>query len=104
MGSGTIYQINIKGIIMCGQPAPTPQAMPAPIQQRNPDLTKAATLPDKKELLDPENVADVQYGEGTGTKKEDQRGAAKRQGTDALKINLNTGTGTGGQNINTGTP
>ena len=35
----------------------------------------------------------VEYG--TSTKKTDPKGAAKKVGTDALKINLNTGSGTG---------
>ena len=50
-------------------------------------------MPSKKELLDPEDVAGVEYG--TQAKKDDARGASKRTGTDALKINLNTGSGTG---------
>jgi hypothetical protein len=58
-------------------------------------------MPDKKELLDPDDVAGVEYG--TSSKKDDERGAAKRTGTDALKINLNTGaesgSGTGGLNV-----
>ena len=72
------------------RPAPTPvTAAPAPIQPRQPDLVQASRLPSKKELLDPEDVAGVEYG--TSAKKEDQRGASKRMGTDALKININTG-------------
>tara|TARA_R100001198_G_scaffold71941_1_gene44133 strand:+ start:113 stop:286 length:174 start_codon:yes stop_codon:yes gene_type:complete len=57
-------------------------------------------MPSKKELLDPDDVAGVEYG--TSTKKDDTRGAAKRTGTDALKINLNTGgggEGSGGLNV-----
>jgi len=73
---------------------PTPIAAPAPIQPRQPDLVAASRLPSKKELLDPDDVAGVEYG--TSAKKEDQRGASKRMGTDALKINLNTGGGEGG--------
>ena len=71
---------------------PTPLPTPQPIQPRNPDLTQAARLPSKKELLDPDDVAGVEYG--TTQRKDDARGAAKRTGTDALKINLNTGAGT----------
>ena len=74
--------------------APTPISTPAPIQPRQPDLVAASRLPSKKELLDPDDVAGVEYG--TSQKKDDTRGAAKRTGTDALKININTGTG-GGQ-------
>tara|TARA_B100000123_G_scaffold25408_1_gene17495 strand:- start:366 stop:545 length:180 start_codon:yes stop_codon:yes gene_type:complete len=50
-------------------------------------------MPSKKELLDPDDVAGVEYG--TSAKKTDPKGAAKKVGTDALKINLNTGSGTG---------
>ena len=75
--------------------SPTPISTPAPIQPRQPDLVQAARLPSKKELLDPDDVAGVEYG--TSTKKDDTRGAAKRTGTDALKININTGATGGGQ-------
>ena len=66
---------------------------PAPIQGRNPDIAKKSVLPGKKELVDPEDIADVEYGTGSGREAKDTRGASKRQGTDALKINLNTGDG-----------
>ena len=83
---------------------PTPVSTPAPIQPRQPDLVAASQLPSKKELLDPDDVAGVEYGAGEGAKKgtiDDTRGAAKRTGTDALKININTGAGegTGGLNV-----
>ena len=81
--------------------APTPISTPAPIQPRQPDLVRASRLPDKKELLDPDDVAGVEYG--TSSKKQDERGASQRTGTDALRIDLNTGTqggsGTGGLNV-----
>ena len=73
--------------------SPAPVQTPAPIQPRQPDLVSAARLPSKKELLDPDETAGVEYG--TSEKKDGTRGAAKRTGTDALKININTG-GTGG--------
>ena len=80
---------------------PTPLPTPQPIQPRNPDLVQAARLPSKKELLDPDDVAGVEYG--TTQRKDDTRGSAKRTGTDALKININTGGdaggGTGGLNV-----
>ena len=80
---------------------PTPLPTPQPIQPRNPDLVQAARLPSKKELLDPDDVAGVEYG--TTQRKDDTRGAAKRTGTDALKININTGggggEGSGGLNV-----
>ena len=83
-------------------PSPAPMPTPAPIQPRQPDLVQASQLPSKKELLDPEEVAGVEYG--TTTKRADTRGAAKKTGTDALKININTGAGgdaggTGGLNV-----
>ena len=83
-------------------PPPTPVAPPAPIQPRQPDLVQASRLPGKKDLLDPEEVAGVEYG--TTAKRDTTRGAAKKTGTDALKINLNTGAGgetgtTGGLNV-----
>ena len=74
---------------------PTPLPTPQPIQPRNPDLVQAARLPSKKELIDPDDVAGVEYG--TTQRKDDTRGAAKRTGTDALKININTGATGGGQ-------
>ena len=84
-----------------GRRTPTPVSTPAPIQPRQPDLVRAARLPEKKELLDPDEVASVEYG--TSQKKDDTRGAAKKTGTDALKININTGGdaggGTGGLNV-----
>ena len=83
---------------MCNPGPPTPLPAPTPIQPRQPDILRKSQLPAKKELLDPEEIADVEYGEGTGTQKQDTRQAAQRTGTDVLKINLNTGTGaeTGG--------
>ncbi len=77
-----------------------PMPTPAPIQPRQPDLVRASKLPNKKELVDPEEVAGVEYGT---TAKSDPRGKATKTGTDALKINLNpgtsAGTGTGGLNV-----
>ena len=81
--------------ISFGRRSPTPVSTPQPIQPRQPDLVSAARLPSKKELLDPDETAGVEYG--TSAKKDDTRGAAKRTGTDALKININTGATGGGQ-------
>ena len=80
---------------MCifGRSAPTPVSTPAPIQPRQPDLERESRLPSKKELLDPEDVAGVEYG--TSAKKAAST-AGTKTGTDALKININTGTGEGG--------
>ena len=72
---------------------------PAPIQPRQPDLVRASKLPTKKELVDPDDVAGVEYGT---TAKTAPRGTAKKTGTDALKININTpaaGSTTGGMNV-----
>ena len=81
--------------------APTPVSTPAPIQPRNPNLVQESQLPTKKELTDPDEIAGVEYG--TTAKKSDARNTAKATGTDALKINVNTGatggTGTGGLNV-----
>ena len=84
--------------ISFGSRAPTPVSTPAPIQPRQPDLVTASKLPSKKELLDPDDTAGVEYG--TSAKKDTARGTSKRTGTDALKININTGGGgqTGGLN------
>ena len=83
---------------MCRGGPPTPISTPAPIQPRQPDLVRKSQLPGKKELVDPEDIADVEYGTGSGRETKDTRGDAKRQGTDALKINLQTpgGENTGG--------
>ena len=82
--------------------APAPVSTPAPIAPRQPDLVSAARLPKKKELVDPDDVADVEYGAQEVAKKgtmDDTRGVAKRVGTDALKININTGCEGGGLNV-----
>ena len=71
---------------------PSPMPTPAPIQPRQPDVVQAGRLPSKKELVDPDETAGVEYGT---TAKTAPRGTAKKTGTDALKINLNTGTGGG---------
>ena len=73
---------------------------PAPIQPRQPDVVQASRLPSKKELVDPDETAGVEYGT---TAKTASRGTAQKPGTDALKITLNpgttAGTGTGGMNV-----
>ena len=78
-----------------GTPQPTPQV----IQPRNPDLVRESQRPERKELLDEDEVrTGVEYG-----KKADPLAGTKATGTDALKINLNTGntagTGSGGLNV-----
>ena len=86
---------------MCGGGGGGPLPAPAPIQPRQPDLVRKSQLPGKRELVDPEDIADVEYGTGSGREAKDTRGAAKREGTDALKINLNTEAGgeSGGLNV-----
>ena len=87
---------------MCwpSRPKPQPLPTPAPIQPRQPDLARASRKPDKKELVDPEDVAGVEYGT---TAKTDPRGTAAKTGTDALKIPLNPGNeagdDSGGMNV-----
>ena len=80
--------------------SPAPLPTPAPIQPRQPDVVQASRLPSKKELTDPDETVGVEYGT---TAKAQTRGAAKKTGTDALKININPGaTGggtTGGMNV-----
>ena len=73
---------------------------PAPIQPRQPDVVQASRLPSKKALTSEEDVAGVEYGTQAKAKT---KGAAKKIGTDALKININPGTTgggtTGGMNV-----
>jgi len=81
--------------------SPAPQPTPAPIVARKQDNIQQASLPTKKDLTDPDEVPGVEYG--TTAKKGDAVNVAKATGTDALKINVNTGatggTGTGGLNV-----
>ena len=76
---------------MCIFKAPKPAALPAPppIQPRlsNQAAVKGSRIPEKKELTDPDEVADVSYGS-----QKKQTSASKRTGTAALSIPLNTGT------------
>ena len=80
--------------------SPAPMPTPAPIQPRQPDVVQAGRVPSKRELVDPDETAGVEYGTSTAAKP---KGAAKKVGTDALKININPGnTGgstTGGLNV-----
>ena len=80
--------------------SPSPMPTPAPIQPRQPDVVQASRLPSKKELVDPDDLAGVEYGT---TAKAQPRGTAKKTGTDALKININPGVvgggDTGGMNV-----
>ncbi len=82
-------------------PAPTPMSTPAPIMGRNPDLARESRLPDKKKLVNEDEVTGVEYGSSA---KQGGAAAAKKVGTDALRIPLNTGqntasASTGGMNV-----
>ena len=80
--------------------SPAPMPTPAPIQPRQPDVVQASRIPSKKELTSEEDVAGVEYGTQAKAKT---KGAAKKIGTDALKININPGggggEGSGGLNV-----
>ena len=86
---------------MCGGGGPAPMPTPQQIQPRQPDLVRASRLPESREVVDPDEVAGVEYGQTQA--RDTTRGAPKRTGTDALKIKLNTGStvgsGTGGLNV-----
>jgi len=81
-------------------PRPTPLPTPAAFQPRVQQQKQEAVRPEKKELLDPDQPAEVAYGSG---QKKDSPGVGQKTGTDALKINVNTGGtqggGTGGLNV-----
>ena len=83
--------------VRLGARSASPLPMPQPIQPRlsNDRAAKAAPLPDDKDLLDPDEVADVTYG---GKTKKPETLATRKTGTQALKIPLNV-TGQG-SNIN----
>tara|TARA_R100001463_G_C3421981_1_gene210377 strand:+ start:197 stop:454 length:258 start_codon:yes stop_codon:yes gene_type:complete len=85
---------------MCLFKQPKPQAIApatAPIQPR---VATDTTVPTAKQVVKDDEVATVQYG--TGQKKAGPA-AGKKTGTDALKINMNTGmeagTKSGGLNV-----
>tara|TARA_R100000458_G_scaffold10547_1_gene8366 strand:+ start:310 stop:585 length:276 start_codon:yes stop_codon:yes gene_type:complete len=82
-------------------PAPTPMATPPPVQPLNPDLQRASRLPDKKKLVDEDEITGVEYGSSA---KKGGAAAGKKVGTSALRIPLNTGqqtasSGQGGLNV-----
>ena len=83
-----------------GRQRSTPLVQPAAYQPRVQQQKQEAVRPEKKELLDPDQTAEETYGSGA---KKDSPGAGKKTGTDALKINVNTGGtqggGTGGLNV-----
>ena len=73
--------------------APTPMAALPPISKRNPDLSEVSQLPEKRDLVDQDEITGVEYGS-----KNKATSQAKAQGAKALRIKLNTGTATGGVN------
>ena len=79
-------------------PSPLP-ALP-PISKRNPDLSEVSQLPEKRDLVDQDEVTGVEYGS-----KNKAASQAKAEGAKALRIKLNTGTTsqTGGVNAGGGT-
>ena len=82
---------------MCLFRSPTPTPLPTPQVAFQPRVTpqkQEAKKPEKKELLDPDQPAEVEYGSGP---KKGSPGAGKNTGTDALKINVNTASAGGGQ-------
>ena len=82
---------------MCLFRAPKPQPLASPQVAFQPRVTpqkQEAEKPEKKELLDPEQPAEVEYGSGP---KKGSPGFGKKTGTDALKINVNTASAGGGQ-------
>jgi len=87
---------------MCLFRSPKPTPLPAPqiaFQPRVQPQKQEADKPEKKDLLDPDQPAEVEYGSGA---KKGSPGAGKKTGTDALKINVNTGSagsGSGGINV-----
>jgi len=89
---------------MCGRrrSRSTPMVVPDPIQPRIASMQNrvASTeqtrrLPDEKDLIDPDEVSGISYG--SSQKKKGPSGA-KKVGTAALTIPLNTGQG-GGINV-----
>ena len=78
--------------------APTPQPSLPPISKRNPDLSEVSQLPEKRDLVDQDDITGVEYGS-----KNKATSQAKAQGAKALRIKLNTGTTSGGVNTGGGT-
>ena len=69
----------------------TPMQVAQPIQPRlsNDRTAKAEPLPDDKDLLDPDEVADVSFGKN----KKPETTATRKTGTQALKIPVNVSQG-----------
>jgi len=81
---------------MCFRAPRAPSPLPAlpPISKRNPDLSEVSQLPEKRDLVDQDDVTGVEYGS-----KNKANAQAKATGSKALRIKLNTGgASTGGVN------
>ena len=82
--------------------APTPMIdqRSAPTVSRIPDQLLESKLPEKKDIVDPDDAKpEVKYGSSA---KQGSAAAGAKLGTDALRIPLNTGTpgsNTGGVNV-----
>ena len=71
---------------MCIDFTPKMEAI-APPPTIKPRIDKDSSLPAKKDVVDPDAKADVQYGQG----EKKATSGDKRRGTDQLKIDMNTG-------------
>jgi hypothetical protein len=82
------------------QPKATPMSVPAnPVQPRlaNESARKGSALPEDKDLLDADEVADVSFG---SSKKKADNKAGTRTGAGALTIGLNqSGNTNSGYNV-----
>ncbi len=82
-------------------PAPMIDSRTAPTVGRIPDQLLESKLPEKKEVVDPDDAkSEVKYGSSA---KQGSVAAGAKLGTDALRIPLNTGatpgSNTGGVNV-----
>ena len=77
-------------------PKPQPQELPqmAPAKSRDNASLESNPLPSSKDVTDPDEVGDVQYG---SERKKQGPGAGQKPGARALQIPLNVPTGDGGQ-------
>ena len=79
------------------EPEPMIDSATAPTVGRIPDQLLESKLPEKKEIVDPDETdVEVKYG---ATKKQSGVAAGQKTGTAALRIPLNTGAGAGGGGV-----
>ena len=84
---------------MCLFRIPQPKAQPGPPPTTPRAAADVKALPTKQDVVAPDTRAGVEYGT---TAKQSGEAAAKKTGTAALKIPLNTGSsgaGQGGMNV-----